>query len=225
MTFDVASQTLAGDTLAIDPPLDPRPLAPPTDEAVDSTPTPSSTTAPVPTSGSTPGHLPAPAGRRPKPGSQAASPPPALYGAIGEHLATDLATTFTRAFPQAASADAVWSSVSFGGAGRADVKLVLDETGHIVDSDTTGAPSPALRRSIQRTVALLAPRSFTARAAITRLRVAAHVSHDDIHDGLHGDVFALSAGSFFGEVGTAFFALPQAAGAGRRVDVEVRLLP
>ena len=42
--------------------------------------------------------------------------------------------------------------------------------------------------------------------------------------GLHGDVFALSGGSFSGEVGTAFFALP-AAGGGRRVDVELRLVP
>jgi hypothetical protein len=47
---------------------------------------------------------------------------------------------------------------------------------------------------------------------------------DDVHDGLHGDVFALSGGSFSGEVGTAFFALP-AAGGGRRIDVELRLVP
>ena len=48
---------------------------------------------------------------------------------------------------------------------------------------------------------------------------------DDVHDGLHGDVFALSAGSFSGEVGTAFVALPASVGAGRRVDIEVRLIP
>ena len=46
----------------------------------------------------------------------------------------------------------------------------------------------------------------------------------DVHDGLHGDVFALSGGSFSGDVGTAFFARP-GPGGGRRVDVEVRLLP
>src|SRR4029077_5807247 len=88
-----------------------------------------------------------------------------------------------------------------------------------------GSPSPALRRSIDRTLLLLAPRTFTARGAVTRLHIAAHVSRDAVHDGLHGDVFALSAGSFSGEVGTAFFALPPGAGPGRRVDRAVRPLP
>jgi hypothetical protein len=50
------------------------------------------------------------------------------------------------------------------------------------------------------------------------------VQRDVVHDGLHGDVFALSGGSFSGDVGTAFFALPGTAGAGRRVDVELRLV-
>jgi len=44
-----------------------------------------------------------------------------------------------------------------------------------------------------------------------------------------GDVFALSGGSFAGEVGMAFFALPAGPGPGtapgRRVDVELRLVP
>jgi hypothetical protein len=71
---------------------------------------------------------------------------------------------------------------------------------------------------------MLGSRAFTAHGMTTRLRVVAHVSKDDVHDGLHGDVFALSGGSFAGEVGTAFFALP-AAGGGRRIDVELRLVP
>ena len=44
-----------------------------------------------------------------------------------------------------------------------------------------------------------------------------------MHDGLHGDVFALSGGSFAGAVGTAFFALPGSPG--RRIDLELRLIP
>jgi hypothetical protein len=55
--------------------------------------------------------------------------------------------------------------------------------------------------------------------------VTARIARDDVHDGLHGDVFALSGGSFSGDVGTAFFALPAGSGPGRRVDVELRLLP
>lgn len=137
----------------------------------------------------------------------------------------DLATTFTRAFPQAASADPVWSSVAFGSAGRAELSMLIDDEGHLTSTEIAGAPSAALRRSIEHTLVLLEPRAFTARGALTRLRITAHVSRDDVHDGLHGDVFALSAGSFTGEVGSAFFALPGGGGPGRRVDVEVRLLP
>jgi hypothetical protein len=104
------------------------------------------------------------------------------------------------------------------------VTLTIDEAGHLVGHAITGAPSPALRRGIERTLALLGPRTFTARGATTKLRVVARVGKDDVHDGLHGDVFALSGGSFSGVVGTAFFALP-AAGGGRRIDVELRLVP
>jgi len=154
-----------------------------------------------------------------------AHPPPALFGAVGVRYATDLATTFTRAFPQAASADGVWNSTAFGSAGTADLTLVLDDAGHLVSHAIGGAPSPALRRGIERTLLLMGPRAFTARGATTRLRVTARVTSDAVHDGLHGDVFALSGGSFSGDLGTAFFALPGAGGPGRRIDVELRLLP
>jgi hypothetical protein len=143
---------------------------------------------------------------------------------VGVRSASDLATSFTRAFPQAASADPVWSNVSFGSAGVAELTLVMDDSGHVLKSTIAGSPSPALRRGIDRTLLLLGARPFTARGPLTRLRIAAHVSRNDVHDGLHGDVFALSGGSFSGDVGTAFFALPAAGGGGRRIDVELRLL-
>lgn len=154
-----------------------------------------------------------------------AHPPPALFGAVGVRYATDLASTFTRAFPQAASADGVWNTARFGSAGTAELTLVLDEGGHLVSHTIGGAPSPALRRGIERTLLLLGPRTFTAHGATTRLRLTARVTSDVVHDGLHGDVFALSGGSFSGDLGTAFFALPGAGGPGRRIDVELRLLP
>ena len=91
--------------------------------------------------------------------------PPALFGAVGVRFATDLATTFTRAFPQAASADPVWSTASFGNAGTADVTLLLDDAGHLAGSSIKGSPSQALRRGIERTLALLGPRAFTAHGA------------------------------------------------------------
>jgi hypothetical protein len=48
------------------------------------------------------------------------------------------------------------------------------------------------------------------------LRVSATVSNDSVHDGLHGDVFALG-GSFSETEGDAFFALA----VGRRIDVRI----
>jgi hypothetical protein len=152
------------------------------------------------------------------------SGPEPFYGAVGERTATDLATTFTRAFAQAASADPVWSAAPFGAAGTAIVTLELDDTGHLAGTSLAGSPTIALRRGIERTLALLGPRAFTARSAVTKLRISAQVTRDAVHDGLHGDVFALSGGSFSGDAGTAFFALPPGLGPGRRVDVELRLL-
>ena len=156
---------------------------------------------------------------------------PSLFGAVGERSATDLVATFVRAFPQAASADPIWSSAPLGAAGT-NVALVLDDAGHLariaVAGSTTTPPltdvPSALRRGIDRTLGILGGRLFTSRGALTRLRIAARLSRDEVHDGLHGDVFALSGGSFSGEVGSAFFALPSTAGPGRRVDVEFRIL-
>ena len=147
-----------------------------------------------------------------------------LFGAVGVRYAADLATAFAHAFPQAASADPVWLDVPFGFAGSVDVDVMLDETGHVVDSFVHGAPSDALRRGVERTLALLSPRVFTSAAAKTTLRLTARVAQDIVHDGLHGDVFALSGGSFAGRTGTAFFALPPAKGPGRRIDVSLNLM-
>ena len=158
-------------------------------------------------------------------GAPVAAAPPALYGAVGVRYAVDLPTSFTRGFPQAASADPLWSTTPFGPAGVADLVVILDDTGHIANRSIGGTPSTALRRGIERTLALLGTRPFTARGAVTHLRIAAHVTRNDVHDGLHGDVFALSSGNFVGDTGAAFFALPPTAGPGRRVDVELRLLP
>ena len=145
---------------------------------------------------------------------------PELYGAIGERSAVDLATAFTRGFPQAASADPVWATVAFGSAGEATVTLTIDEAGHLVHDSVTGNAPAALRAGIARTLALLRARTFTAHGATTRLSVSALVAPDQVHDGLHGDVFALG-GSFTGGQGNAFFAL----NIGRRVDLTIRAAP
>jgi len=141
-----------------------------------------------------------------------------LYGAVGDRSAADLATAFTRGFPQAASADPVWRTAPLGSAGEADVVITLDESGHIADVQVLGAPSTALARGIRRTLALVKGRPFVAKSKTTRLHLRASVSADSVHDGLHGDVFAIG-GSFAGAEGNAFFALA----IGRRIDLRVRV--
>ena len=140
-----------------------------------------------------------------------------VFGAAGERGSVDLATAFTRAFPQAASADPVWLTAPFGGAGEADVILDLDEDGHLEDARVTGDAPVALREGIDRTLALIRAREFTSAGPRTTLHVTASVSPDVVHDGLHGDVFAIG-GSYLQGEGQAFFALA----AGRRIDVRVR---
>jgi hypothetical protein len=222
-SFQADAQTLSGDTLDVEPP--PEPAEGPETVA----PEPPSTAASRSVR-STPVHprevaLP-PSARLPVgAGASSATGPEATFGAVGVRYATDLATTFTRAFPQAASADAVWTTAPFGKAGAAEVAIAIDQDGRISATAIAGSPSPALRRGIERTLAVLEPRAFTSGTSSIRLRVAARVAPDEVHDGLHGDVFALSGGSFSGDLGTAFFALPGLAGPGRRVDVEIRLLP
>jgi hypothetical protein len=161
---------------------------------------------------------------RPSRESRSAPDARALFGAVGVRFATDLSATFTRALPQASSADPAWIEAPFGPAGWAEVAIVLDEAGHVVSRAVSGSPSPALRSSIEKTLSLLGERVFTSRQSLTRLRVTARVTRDSLHDGLHGDVFALSGGSFASDVGSAFFTLPAESGPGRRVDAEVRNL-
>ncbi|MBK6460827.1 MAG: hypothetical protein IPF92_07440 [Myxococcales bacterium] len=150
------------------------------------------------------------------PESATGSGPP-VYGAAGERGAVDLATAFTRGFPQAASADPAWTTAPLGAAGEVDVVLTLDETGKLVDSQVGPGATAPLAAGIRRTLALVGGRAFTSRGKVTRLHLVATVSPDTVHDGLHGDVFAIG-GSYAGSEGQAFFALA----IGRRVDLRVR---
>jgi hypothetical protein len=134
-----------------------------------------------------------------------------------------LAATLTRLIPQVFSGDPAWAHASLGDSGTAELSLGLDADGHVVDPSTTGRASSALLGSLDRALAVLHQRVFTAPSPRARFRITARVTLDDLHDGLHGDVFALSGGSFAGGVGTAFFALPGQGGPGRRVDVQIRV--
>jgi hypothetical protein len=138
------------------------------------------------------------------------------FGATNERASIDLATAFTRGFPQAASADPAWASSPYGSAGEATVVLEIDDAGALISSRVDGTPSAAFRSGLARTLALIHTRAFTASHRVTRLHVTARVSPDLAHDGLHGDVFAIG-GSFDAWQGSAFFALA----IGRRIDLKV----
>jgi hypothetical protein len=148
------------------------------------------------------------------PGSSGAA---ALFGAVGDRSATDLARAFTRDFPQAASGDPIWRSAPLGAAGEATLVMTLDDSGHIADVQIVGNASAPLVQGIRRAMTLIKGRPFVARSKVTKLRVTASVSADTVHDGLHGDVFAIG-GSFAEGEGSAFFAL----NIGRRIDLRVR---
>lgn len=141
----------------------------------------------------------------------------ALYGAVGDRSAVDLATAFTRGFPQVASVDPVWRTVPIGSAGEATVTITLDEAGRIESTHVTGAPSAALAGAIKKTVSLIGGRAFVAHGKTTKLQLAASVSNDAVHDDTKSPVFAIG-GSYTGSEGSAFFALA----IGRRVDLRVR---
>lgn len=130
-----------------------------------------------------------------------------VFGADGERAAVDLSGAFLKILPQTASADAAWARAPFGPTGGVEVVLEIDEQGALVRADVRG-PSGPLKSAAERTVVLLRHRLFTARARTTRLHFSAVVEKDEVHDGLHGDFFAL---------GGMFFALPS----GRRIDLKV----
>jgi len=147
----------------------------------------------------------------PTTGDDGAGGAPTLFGAVGERSASDLPLAFTRAFPQASSADPSWAKANLGSAGEADVTITLDETGHI-ENVAVSCPDGSLASGISRTLSLLRARPFTAKAKVTHLHLSARISPDQVHDGLHGDVFAIGQSE-----GNAFFALS----IGRRIDVKI----
>jgi hypothetical protein len=147
-------------------------------------------------------------------GADGSATAPAMFGAVGERGVSELATAFTRALPQATSGDGAWARAALGGAGQAEVRLEIDATGRLVSHQVT-AP-PLLRSAVERTITLIRARTFVATGAVTHLHLSATISPDAVHDGLHGDVFAIG-GSFAGHEGSAFFALS----IGRRIDISI----
>lgn len=209
----------SGETFNLPEPIDTEGVAsPPLDEQ----PSPSAATSPTePLSPSTRGGEPSSPATKHAPATPPAaapkgtpSPPLELYGAVGDRSAADITLSFTSNFPSAASADPIWQNTPFGSTGEAMVTITIDEAGRFVDSHISGG-SEALRGGIARTLSLIRGRAFTAQHARTTFFVSGSVSPDTVHDGLHGDYFAVGRAA---QDGRAFFALPT----GRRIDIRVR---
>ena len=148
----------------------------------------------------------------PTPRGGAGSGEAGLIGAVGEPGAILLESAFLRALAQVASFDHEWTREPLTKVASISVVATVDQTGHL--RATIGSTSSLpLERAVTRVVAQLAPRKLTAHGATTHLTVTCSMHNDEVHDGFHGDVFALGA-SAQGRGGTAFFALAT----GRRVD-------
>lgn len=164
---------------------------------------------PAATTKSRPSKPPA-AGSAGGPGAQ-----PGLIGAVGEPGAVELETAFLRALPQVASFDKDWHREPIGATATITVTAEVDASGHL-QQVTDASTSTPLNRAVTRALAQLKPRLLTAHAARTRITVTCTVHTDEVHDGWHGDVFALGA-TAQGRGGTGFVSLAT----GRRVDFVV----
>jgi len=143
---------------------------------------------------------------------------PLSFGALGDRSATTLIVAVARGFPQAASTDPVWRGVSFGDAGEATLQIDLEADGTVARWSLGPGASPALRQAMVRTMAFIGGRSFVARGAVTKLRLAARVSADAVRDGTDA-VYAIHSEQE-GDHASAFFSLAS----GRRVDLVITAL-
>lgn len=140
---------------------------------------------------------------------------PGLIGAVGEPGAVEVETAFLRALPQVASFDHDWNKEPIGATFAATITVEVDPSGHLAQITGTSSSTP-LNRAVERALGQLKPRLLTAHAPRTRITVTCTVHTDEVHDGWHGDVFALGA-SANGRGGTGFVSLAT----GRRVDFVV----
>jgi hypothetical protein len=103
-------------------------------------------------------------------------PPPPLYGAVGDRAASDLVTSFNRAFPSAVSGDPQWDRVPVGFYAGGDVTFVLAPDGTLTGATVSANAAPLFRTALLRTFELLKHRVFTAKEATTRLHMVLRVS-------------------------------------------------
>ena len=80
----------------------------------------------------------------------------------------DLGRALTRAIPPACDSDPVWASLPIGPAGKLEVVVHIDESGHITGAEPRGAVQPrALVNILRRTIPLLQAGTFAVREGAT----------------------------------------------------------
>ena len=80
----------------------------------------------------------------------------------------DLGRALTRAIPPACDSDPVWASLPIGPAGKLEVVVHIDESGHISGAEPRGAVQPrALVNILRRTIPLLQAGTFAVREGAT----------------------------------------------------------
>jgi outer membrane biosynthesis protein TonB len=109
-----------------------------------------------------------PAGERSSSSAAGASAAPGggagSFGAEGAASLRDLGRAFTRAIAPASDSDPVWASVALGDAGKIEVAVHVDGSGHIASAEPRGVDPPrALVSLLRRTFVMLQAGTFAVR--------------------------------------------------------------
>ena len=130
----------------------------------------------------------------------------------------DFGHAFTRAIAPASDSDPAWGGVPVGDAGKLEVAVHLDGSGHVTSAEPHGAAPPrALVSLVRRTILLIQASTFAARDATVVLELRASV-REAAADGTDDQDAVDAAG------GTASFTQGGRAGGGRHVKVMVKLV-
>src|SRR5205814_124493 len=85
--------------------------------------------------------------------------------AVGSAGVRDLGRAFTRAIPTACASDPLWGPLPRGEAGKMEIAVHVDGSGHIASAEPRGHDPPkALVSLVRRTMVLLEAGTFAVRA-------------------------------------------------------------
>ncbi len=154
------------------------------------------------------------------------------WGPEGPGSLRDFGHAFTRAIAPASDSDPVWGGVPAGDAGKLEVAVHLDGSGHLTGSEPRGtAPPRALVSLVRRTMVLIQASTFAARdttvilelRAVVREAAADGTDDQDAVDTVSG-IASFTQGGQAGRDGEPRGGSPNPSGGGRHVKVTVRVV-